>query len=66
MKPTRIIAEQIVDKLEPTMLKSIAFDADSGNFEIENGRKQLIARHERMIKIVEDGFISALNSRTLR
>lgn len=66
MIPTHMIALKIVDRLEPSMSKSIALDANSDNFEIENGRKQLIARRDNMIKIVKEEIDNAMRTYMLR
>ena len=66
MIPTQIIAERIVDRLEPTLSHKILNHEDSGNFEIELGHKQFVARRERMIKIVKEEIDNALRTSMLR
>lgn len=62
-----MIAEKIVDRLEPTLTRKILdHDKDSGNFEIESGYKQFVARRERMVKIIKEEIDNALRTSMLR
>ena len=64
-RPPRKIAEEIVDKLEPTLIYYMEGFRE-GKFFGKDNYINSFNRREQMIKIVEDGFIAAFQTSILR